>query len=100
MDEAFSITRVRDGRKKVLGRCNRMLLTSLFSPAYAKKQERTKFRGPSLTVPHCVVPLLLSSQSPWLSLKDLVFGLEIKTLVGVSEGLYVRSRKESNQGRL
>lgn len=93
-DEPFSTTRVRDGRKRVLGRHNKMLLPSLLSPTYAEKQERTKYRGPSLTVPHYVVHLLLYSQSPRLFLKDLVCGLETKALVGVSEGLYVRSRKE------
>lgn len=84
------------GEGVVLGRHNRMLITSLFPPPDVEKQGRTKFRGPSLTVPYCVVHLILYTQSPCLLLKDLLRGLETKALVRVSVGSYVRSRKESN----
>ena len=57
------------------------------------------WRGSFLSILHCVVALILYSQPHWAFLKDLLWDLETKALLEVLYGLWVRSKKESNQGR-
>lgn len=56
--------------------------------------------GYPLTILHCVVGLLLYSQSPWSFVKDLPWDRGTKALTMISDGLHVRCRKKSNLGRL